>query len=162
MDNPEYDLGRVLSVDAEAVGQPGQRTFRLLARSTSQTASIWMEKQQLAGIGTWIDEVCTRLDQEKPTAEPDVEPLPIPDAFDVEFRASQIGLGYAEDEDVFAIQAFDAERSDTVPAFRCFVSRGQGRVLSRKIETVVSAGRPICPLCEMPMDPGGHHCPRWN
>ena len=162
MDNPRHDFGRVLAIDAEALGQPGRRTFRLLARSTTQSASIWMEKQQLAGIGTWIEEVCTRLDQEKPTSEPDVEPLPIAAIFDVEFRAGQIGLGYAEEEDVFAIQAFDIESPDTVPAFRCFVSRGQGRVLSRKIEQVVAGGRPICPLCEMPIDPGGHVCPRSN
>ena len=24
------------------------------------------------------------------------------------------------------------------------------------------AGRPPCPLCDMPMDPAGHRCPRWN
>jgi hypothetical protein len=26
----------------------------------------------------------------------------------------------------------------------------------------VSAGRPKCPLCEFPMDPDGHICPRMN
>jgi hypothetical protein len=26
----------------------------------------------------------------------------------------------------------------------------------------VDAGRPKCQLCDFPMDPSGHICPRWN
>jgi uncharacterized repeat protein (TIGR03847 family) len=164
MEQAEHDFGRALSVDAEAIGPAGQRRFRLMVRSTSRSAAVWMEKQQLAGIGTWMAEMCGRLDREKPNAEPDVEPLPFGAIFEVDLRAGQIGLGYVEDQDLFAIQAFDAERGGAQrrPAFRCFLSRGQCRVLSRKIETVVSAGRPICPLCAMPIDPNGHVCPRAN
>lgn len=164
MDEPQYDYGRALSIDAEAFGQPGQRRFRLLVRSTNQSAAIWMEKQQLASIGAWFEETCERLDKERPTSEPDVEPLPFGPTFDLEFRAIQIGLGYREEDDLFIIQAFDAEGGAVGqrPNFRCFLSRGQCRVLSRKIAAVVAAGRPICPLCEMPVDPEGHVCPRSN
>jgi uncharacterized repeat protein (TIGR03847 family) len=164
MEAPEHDYGRALSVDAEAVGQPGQRRFRLLVRSTNQTGSIWMEKEQLAGIGTWLEEVLERLDKERPTGEPDVEPLPFPEAFDLDMRAAQIGLGYVEEEDIFAIQAFDADSIGTrqAPTFRCLLSRGQSRVLSRKIAEVIAGGRPVCPLCERPIDPTGHVCPRAN
>jgi uncharacterized repeat protein (TIGR03847 family) len=164
MDTPEHDYGRALSVDAEAVGQPGQRRFRLLVRSSNQAASVWMEKEQLAGIGTWLEEVLERLQKEKPTGEPDVEPLPFPEPFDMEMRASQIGLGYVEEEDVFVIQAFDAESagSSQTPTFRCLLIRGQARVLTKKIANVIAGGRPICPLCERPIDPSGHVCPRAN
>jgi uncharacterized repeat protein (TIGR03847 family) len=162
MQSFRHDFGHALSVDAEALGEPGNRRFRLLVRSSSQTASIWMEKQQLAGIGAWIEETQQRLDRERPSAEPDVEPAPFDEAFEVEFRASQIGLGFSEEEEQFGIQAFDIEVEERVPSFRCFISRGQARVLSRKIASVVAAGRPICPLCEMPMDPEGHICPRSN
>ncbi|MSY75448.1 MAG: DUF3090 family protein, partial [Actinobacteria bacterium] len=27
---------------------------------------------------------------------------------------------------------------------------------------VVSAGRPACPFCSLPVDPNGHLCPRAN
>jgi uncharacterized repeat protein (TIGR03847 family) len=164
MDTPEYDFGRALSIDADAVGQPGQRRFRLLVRSSNQTASVWMEKEQLAGIGTWLDEVLERLQKDNPTGEPDVEPLPFPEPMDMEMRASQVGLGYVEQDDVFVIQAFDAERagSSQTPTFRCMLIRGQARVLTRKIEDVIAGGRPICPLCERPIDPSGHVCPRAN
>ena len=38
------DLGLVDAVDAEAIGQPGQRTFRLRARAGDQYAALWLEK----------------------------------------------------------------------------------------------------------------------
>jgi uncharacterized repeat protein (TIGR03847 family) len=162
MDTPANDYGRALSIDAEAVGQPGHRRFRILVRSTDQTASVWMEKQQLAGIGDWFDEVVKRLDREQPIDEPDVEPLPFAAIYDLEFTAGQIGLGYLETEKLFALQCFDMETGTERPTFRCLVSRGQARVLSAKIAQVVAAGRPICPLCAMPIEPQGHACPRAN
>jgi len=163
VNEPEHDFGRALSIDAEAIGQPGQRRFRLLVRSNAQAASIWMEKQQLASIGTWLNETCERLDREHPTSEADVEPSTFGAIFDLEFRASQIGLGYAESEDLFAIHAFDIEaQQGERPSFRTFLTRGQARVVARKIESVVAAGRPICPLCSQPMEPEGHVCPRSN
>jgi uncharacterized repeat protein (TIGR03847 family) len=99
---------------------------------------------------------------ERPTGEPDEEPAPFRDSFELDFYARQIGLGFIEDENVFALQAFADASQDDVPTFRCFLTRGQARVLSRKIAAVVAAGRPICPLCEAPMDPSGHVCPKAN
>jgi uncharacterized repeat protein (TIGR03847 family) len=162
METPANDFGRATSIDAEAVGQPGQRRFRVLVGSGSRAASIWMEKQQLAGIGEWFEEQSQRLDREQPGTEPGEEPGPISAIYDLEFTAGQIGLGYLEDERLFALQCFDLQQSGQTPTFRCLVSRGQARVLSAKIASVVAAGRPICPLCAMPMEPEGHHCPRSN
>ena len=34
--------------------------------------------------------------------------------------------------------------------------------MAAKEAEAVAAGRPLCPLCDMPMDPAGHRCPRWN
>ncbi len=122
-----------------------------------------MEKQQLAGIGTWFEEVLERLNREHPTDEPDVEPMTMSEP-EIEIRASQVGLGYDEGENAFTLHAFDAENQDPRqrPAFRCQVGRGQARVLAGKIATVVAAGRQICPLCGAPMEPEGHVCPRSN
>jgi uncharacterized repeat protein (TIGR03847 family) len=162
MERAEHDFGPALSIDAESVGVPGQRRFRLLVQAGAQSASIWMEKQQLAGIGTWFEEVLEKLDREQPSSEPDVEPLPIGEVFEVEFRASQIGLGYAEEDGLFAIHAFDESGAAAGPAFRCLINRGQSRVLCRKIAEVIAGGRPICPLCGASIDASGHVCPRSN
>jgi uncharacterized repeat protein (TIGR03847 family) len=162
--SPVYDFGNALSIDAEAVGEPGQRRFRLLVLGSNGSASIWMEKEQLAGIAAWVQEMLTSLEEERPDSAPDVEPLPMPEQADVDFRAVQIALGYAEDQDLFAIQAFDQaiEAENPTPTFRCFISRGQARVLSSKILQLVAAGRPLCPLCDLPIDPSGHQCIRGN
>src|SRR5690606_15964456 len=103
------DFGEALSVDAEAIGQPGQRRFRLLVRSTTQTAAIWMEKQQLQGIGEWFQEMVTKLDEESGDDIPDVEPTPFGAIFDVELQVLQVALGYQEDRGLFLLQVFDAD-----------------------------------------------------
>jgi uncharacterized repeat protein (TIGR03847 family) len=165
MNDPVHEFGSAVSVDAEAIGQPGQRRFRLLVLSSYGSASIWMEKEQLAGIGAWLGETVARVDEARPGGGPDVEPLPMPAEFDLDLRAGQLALGYVEDRDVFAVQVYDVESApeeNARPVFRCFLSRAQSRYLSRKIAAVVAAGRPPCPLCGEPMDPGGHVCPRGN
>ena len=162
MERARHDFGDAVSIDAESIGRPGQRRFRLMVGSLGQTAQIWMEKQQLEGIGDWFEEMVERLDKDAPDASPDELPSPFGAIFDVELQATQIGLGYAEEESRFALQVFDAESSRDLPAFQCHLTRGQCRVLYRKIAEVIAGGRPICPLCEMPIDPEGHVCPRSN
>jgi uncharacterized repeat protein (TIGR03847 family) len=45
---------------------------------------------------------------------------------------------------------------------RIYATRPQVRAMAAKGAEAVAAGRPLCPLCDMPMDPSGHRCPRWN
>ena len=45
---------------------------------------------------------------------------------------------------------------------RIYATRLQVRAMAAKGAEAVAAGRPLCPLCDMPMDPSGHRCPRWN
>jgi uncharacterized repeat protein (TIGR03847 family) len=162
MESARHDFGEVVSVDAEAIGQPGNRRFRLMVRSTGQTAAIWMEKQQLQGIGEWFEESVKKLDEETGDNLPDVEPTPFGAIFDVEVQVLQVALGFQEDGGLFILQVFDDQSSVEEPAFYCRLTRGQCRVLSRKIASVVSAGRAICPLCGRPIEPEGHVCPRSN
>jgi uncharacterized repeat protein (TIGR03847 family) len=45
---------------------------------------------------------------------------------------------------------------------RIYATRVQVRAMAAKGAEAVAAGRPLCPLCDQPMDPSGHRCPRWN
>ena len=45
---------------------------------------------------------------------------------------------------------------------RLYATRPQIRAMLANGIVAVSAGRPKCPLCEFPMDPDGHICPRMN
>jgi len=162
MERARHEFGEAVSVDAEAIGQPGQRRFRLMVKSVDQTAALWMEKQQLQGIGDWIAEMLKKEDESNPATPVDVEPDPFGAIFDIELQVVQIGLGFNEDAKLFAIQAFDVQSSAAEPALQCHVSLAQSRVLVRTIERVIAGGRPICPLCGSPIEPEGHMCPKSN
>ena len=45
---------------------------------------------------------------------------------------------------------------------RIYATRPQVRAMAARGAAAVGGGRPLCPLCDMPMDPAGHRCPRWN
>lgn len=57
-------------------------------------------------------------------------------------------------------EATDEEEEGYVA--RIYATRPQVRAMAAKGAEAVAAGRPLCPLCDMPMDPSGHRCPRWN
>jgi uncharacterized repeat protein (TIGR03847 family) len=107
------------------------------------------------------------------------------------FRARLIGLGFDPERQLVLIElrersSDDEESSDaeatgpadvaTGPAesapdtdeetegyvARIYATRLQVRAMAAKGAEAVAAGRPLCPLCDMPMDPAGHRCPRWN
>ena len=54
-------------IQVEAIGEPGQRRFRLLAIVNGQTYAVWMEKQQVQALGLALEQMIERL--------PDVGPI---------------------------------------------------------------------------------------
>jgi len=89
------------------------------------------------------------------------------------FRARMIGLGFEPDRGLVLIElrerAEDDEReeedvdeADDGYVARIFATRAQVRAMAARGSEAVQSGRPTCPLCEFPMDPAGHICPRWN
>jgi len=160
------DFGRVDAVGAEALGQPGQRTFRVIARGSGGYASLWMEKEQLLALGTAIQQQIVRLG--RPPARERPAPLlsggDLPPTADVEFRCGQIGLGYDERREDFVILAYTAEAADDDPAsWSGRITVAQARTLSHEIDELVnSGGRPRCPLCGLIMEGPEHNCPRAN
>jgi uncharacterized repeat protein (TIGR03847 family) len=47
-------------------------------------------------------------------------------------------------------------------AVRVFLTPESARQFATRSTRVISAGRPPCPLCDEPLDPEGHICPRTN
>lgn len=58
--------------------------------------------------------------------------------------------------------ADDAPQEDDGPSVRFWLSHDQVIAFSKQAETVLTAGRPLCPRCGLPMDPAGHPCPVSN
>jgi uncharacterized repeat protein (TIGR03847 family) len=92
------------------------------------------------------------------------------------FRARLIGLGFdperelvllelrerAEDEDEDEEEVVEVAEDDDGYVARIYATRAQVRAMAARGIEAVAGGRPPCPLCEQPMDPSGHRCPRWN
>lgn len=150
-------------IQVEAIGEPGERRFRLLALVNAQTYAIWMEKQQVQALGLALEQMLERL--------PDVGPI-LPEASGIgdfdrdtrkQFRVGRMELGYDDDEDRIVIVAHDMNSSDeNEAAFACRITRDQARDLSAEAAAVVAAGRPRCTMCGEPMGPGPHVCPQQN
>ena len=48
-------------IQVEAIGEPGDRRFRLLAIVNGQTYAVWMEKQQVHALGLALEQMLARL-----------------------------------------------------------------------------------------------------
>jgi hypothetical protein len=90
-----------------------------------------------------------------------------------EFQVGQIRIGYDERRDVLALIAAPIEillergeepraiiREDEAISFFFTLEQAQG--LTGTITTLVSSGRPVCPLCHTPLDGGPHACVKQN
>lgn len=156
--------GDALRVKAEALGEPGQRRFRLMAVIGDETRIVWLEKEQLRRLGQALEQVLENL----PDRGPDIASVSASIAdFQLDsrhqIRAGRMELGYDEHRHRLIILAHDLEAEDVgSPAFVCRLSPGQARELAEEAAVVVSAGRPICPLCGRPMAPTGHSCEKQN
>ena len=167
---PRPDLD-AQALRVEALGEPGQRRFRLLAVVGGDTFIIWMEKQQLQALGLALEQMLEQL----PDRGPELEHAPALVDFDVDtrrqFRAGRMELGYDERQDRLVIVAHDINEDaaaleiggdEPEASFACRMTREQARELSADAAAVVAAGRPRCSMCGGPMGPGHHVCPQQN
>lgn len=158
-----FELGPASFIDADAIGQPGQRRFRMrLMNDDAQSAVVWLEKEQLAALGDALETVLREEGYEyerPPLDEMGMEPV-FPLNPTVELQAAQLSMGVARVTQQIVIIAGDGD--DEGVSITAEISYQRGFELRQEIAEVVAAGRPPCPLCGAPMDPSGHICPRSN
>ncbi len=166
---------------AGTVGQPGQRTFFLQARAGERITSVALEKQQVQALAERIEELLDEVLRRSggtapvpavaPTELDDNDPLDIPIVED--FRVGTMALTWDGDEERVVVEAQASvdddsgdelvEDSDEGPdLLRVRVTSSAARAFAKRALTVVSAGRPPCPFCSLPLDAAGHICPRAN
>jgi uncharacterized repeat protein (TIGR03847 family) len=170
---------------AGTVGPPGQRTFFLQARSGARLVSVALEKQQVQALAERIDELLDEVmaselnDAMIPAVAPlgldDSEPLEQP--IEEEFRAGTMTLSWDPSDQRVVIEVFpyseaavvapdqvdeDFEEPDPEEVFLVRLPAGPARAFVKRAAQVLEAGRPSCPFCGNPIDPGGHLCVRAN
>ncbi|MBI2939313.1 MAG: DUF3090 family protein [Chloroflexi bacterium] len=161
MSKARYDFGAIELLEADAVGAPGQRRFRLLAQGARGVAALWLEKEQLQALAMAVDQITAGMPAlwARGAAESrPPEPMPAIPEPSVEFTVGRLSLGFDEEKQVFALLAHDLEGDlEGEPTFRCQVTRGQLRALGARINAIVAAGRPRCALCGASLEAGARH-----
>ncbi len=161
------DFGLVDAVDAEAIGAPGQRTFRLRANKDENYAALWFEKEQLSLLGREFSKLLAeRSRQHGPATDPVPEMGPFPATPQVDLQVARLGLDYDDDREHLVLLADDApalEQGDS-PTFRMELNRAQAITAIRSIDDAVAGGRPLCPLCNRVLEEDGSciACPGSN
>ena len=179
MSDDLQDFGRADLFDAESIGKPGNRRFRLFVRSLAGSAVLWMEREQLEAFSLAIDQMLAQIsggDVLRPEALASIPVFPgapddFPDDPDVEMQVASMQLGYDQDHDVIVLRAGRLELTEddgelTVadeiePSFSVQISRSQASGVSNHIVSILASGRPRCPFCGKPIV-GQHVCEKQN
>ena|SRR6266496_4909405 len=176
------ELGSVRVLGADAVGQPGQRRFRLFVQTARGSAIMWMEKEQLNSLSLTLDRFLAYLTEGqilRTEARVGEQPMPgkmpadFPEIPSYEFQVGQMKLSYDEENTAFMLSVIalevvmDSEQEPKVvmreeDAVSFLFSLQDAQELSRAITAVTSAGRPVCPLCGAPLDGAPHACVKQN
>lgn len=179
------DLGVVRLLGADAVGQPGQRRFRLFAQGqrSALSAVMWLEKEQLGNLSLALDRVLAQLTEGRvlrteAQAGPPPRAIGMPETFprrpDYEFQIGRLLLNFEEQRELLVLIAVPMEirmeGREQEPqiflleedALSLLFTMEQAQDLSQSITTLISSGRPVCPLCHTPLDGGPHACVKQN
>ena len=162
-----YELDPVDLIAVTAVGSPGQRRFFLLATGSGRTLTLGCEKAQIQALVVRLHQMLEAQQIESPKQ---ASAGTAPEPGEPEWQIGEMGLGYHEARHMFVLVASEAavgeSTDDTAasdaPSVRFWLSPQQVAMFSRQAESVLSAGRPLCPRCGLPMDPAGHPCPVMN
>lgn len=177
------DLGLVSVLGADAVGQPGQRRFRLFGRSSSEgSVVLWLEKEELSRLALLIDRALAQITEgqilrteaqagQQPSAPGMPADFPVQPDFD--FQVGELSMTYDERSERFLFTAVPLEIEERSgedirawinedAAISMAFTRFQAQELTRNITLLVSAGRPVCPLCGTPLDGSPHACVKQN
>ncbi|HEX7404515.1 MAG TPA: DUF3090 family protein [Candidatus Nanopelagicaceae bacterium] len=160
------------------VGEPGERTFFLQARTGARLTSVLVEKAQVFALSERINFLLRELKRNDPTLRVEVLPrddAPLEQPILEDFRVGVIGLTWLNDRNLLSIElqaliesdqeseeiALD-DSEDAPDLLRVVLSPEQAQAFSARALVVVNAGRPACPFCGLALDPRGHVCPRAN
>lgn len=158
------DFGVARAIDAQAFGQPGQRTFRLrIVGSDAQSASLWMEKEQLQALSLALKQMLAQLEYDQEPQPADVSDFPV--VADNDFRVGRLGMGFNASDRTVVLHTYEmgaGEDEEAEPSLRVRLTQEQSAAMTAKLDDVIAGGRPVCPLCGLAIDPSGHACVRSN
>lgn len=157
----EFDELDVFTAGTE--GPPGQRVFFLQARRGESLMSLRLEKQQVAALADYIDDMLSKLSPST-TVVPDDSELDLVEPVIAAWIVGSLGVVYSESDDrviLWAEEIGEDEEERTPETARFRLTRGQASAFVERARAVVAAGRPPCPYCGRPLDDPAF-CPCYN
>jgi uncharacterized repeat protein (TIGR03847 family) len=168
------------------VGSPGRRVFYLQARQGGRVVTLKLEKEQVGALAEYLAKLLSDLPAPGPLPTDMALLEPVAEAWVV----GSLGVAYDEGADHILIVAEElteeteeeegeeeereereepperaaqepAESPDTAKA-RFRLTRPQAAAFVERARSLVQAGRPVCRVCGLPIDPDGHPCPGTN
>lgn len=160
------------------VGEPGERSFFLQARSGKKLTSVLLEKSQVIAIADRLEILLRELRRVDPALV--IERLPVDDQpleapIMEEFRVGLVSLSWLSDREMVSVElqavnenapeseeVFSDDDYEAPDLLRVILTPSQTDAFVKRAAVVVNAGRPPCPFCGLALDPNGHVCPRAN
>ncbi len=163
---------------ADALGQPGHRTFYLQAAQGRRIVTVVLEKSQVAVLAERLAELLREVEGRGVRMPPGTDANgakgldePIVEAF----RVGGMTLSWDGSSEVVIVEAREivdeesadddddaADDADGPDMLRVLLTAPAARGFIERATEVLGAGRPPCPLCGLPLNPEGHICPRRN
>ena len=166
------------------VGIPGERAFFLQVTSVAGTTTVAVEKSQVLALAERLRELTTEVRRNKLASLDELDLPPSIDneslefPLDEEFRAGVMGISWDPQTQRVAIEIqsiADGEFTELISEdeelagvedppdlLRLTVRLNQVKGFCSRAESVLQAGRAVCPFCGLPIDATGHLCPRAN
>jgi uncharacterized repeat protein (TIGR03847 family) len=159
-----HDIGRFT---VGAIGEPGHRVFYFQVFADGVEVAVKCEKQQAQALAEHLGRLVEDLPQATGGPVAPAEALPPSELI---WPVGSISLGIDREARrllVMLEEMIDPDEGDdplaAEPAqVRVRISVDQVRAYVAQVESLVSASRPLCRLCDAPIDPSGHACPRLN
>jgi uncharacterized repeat protein (TIGR03847 family) len=160
----EIELDPTDEIAVGTIGPSGQRAFYIQARGRYRALTMLVEKSQVQALA---ERAASLLEDEE--AGPEEEARDLVEPVQPDWRAGQLGLGLDPERHLALLVAQEApppEDDDadpeTLATARLWLRLPQLAALSKRGMELVNAGRPLCAMCGLPIDPSGHLCPRKN
>ena len=169
------DLGPVDRITADAIGEPGMRTFYLQVRSGLDLITVIVEKEQVQLLASSVLELLEDQPGQTSANVPEAA-MALEQPVEPRWRVGRLSIGYDAERDRFVLEVEewrpdveddgDPDPRDLIEGEAETISlsatREQMLALSSHGSTVASRGRPRCQFCGNPIDPEGHACPATN
>jgi uncharacterized repeat protein (TIGR03847 family) len=160
----EIELDPTEEIAVGAIGPAGKRAFYIQARGRYRNLTMLVEKTQVQALA---ERATGLLEDQEVGPEEDARDLIEP--VQPDWRAGQLGLGLDPDRRMALLVAQEAPEADeeevdpdSLTTARMWLRLPQLAAFSRRGLELVNAGRPLCAMCGLPIDPSGHLCPRKN